>query len=105
MKDMTPDAWIASMSEDGTNITIPIASITALTAAEADATTGDIREFLYKLLVTLVGLQDGLPTEDKPDYMIIDDVSSFTSTGKMQTRFSITFTRDIATSTATAEPA
>lgn len=53
-KDLTPDNWLASMSEDGTTINIPIASIAGLTAAEADVATGDIRKFLSKMLDTLI---------------------------------------------------
>ena len=39
-----PTDLFASWSENGTDITVPIASITGLTAAEADAVTGDYRE-------------------------------------------------------------
>jgi hypothetical protein len=37
-------------SSDGTNITIPIADLPGLSAAEADATTGDWREILQAIL-------------------------------------------------------
>jgi len=45
-----PSDYFASWSEDATNITVPIASISGLTAAEADGTTGDIAEILFDLL-------------------------------------------------------
>ena len=104
MKDMTPDAWFASWSENGTNITLPIGSVTDLTAAEADVTTGDIREVLFKMLETLKAAQDALPTADKPEYMTLYSTSAFNSSGKVVTKYSVTFTRDIATSDATTEP-
>jgi hypothetical protein len=39
---------------DGTNITIPIASLIGLTAAEADAVTGDCREILQAIFLRAV---------------------------------------------------
>ena len=42
-KDKAPSSWITNYSSDGTNITIPIASLPGMTAAYAHATTGDIR--------------------------------------------------------------
>jgi hypothetical protein len=38
------------ISSDGTNITIPIASLPGLTAATANATTGDLRQLLQSLM-------------------------------------------------------
>jgi hypothetical protein len=65
-KDLTPDAWIPGWSEDGTNITIPIASLDGLTAAEADATTGNIGKCLRAILQTCYTHQQTLATADKP---------------------------------------
>lgn len=45
-----PNATFSSWSEDATNITLPIASVTGLTAAEADGATGDIREVIRCIL-------------------------------------------------------
>jgi hypothetical protein len=41
--DKTPTTWLPSWSEDATNITLPLASLPELTAAEADAATARFR--------------------------------------------------------------
>lgn len=50
---IAPSEFIGSYVSDGTNITIPIASLTGLTAAQADGLTGDIRAVLMAILDTL----------------------------------------------------
>jgi hypothetical protein len=70
-KDLTPDAWISSWSENGTNITIPIASIPTLVDTEVDTVTGSITKFLFKFLEKLYTVQEALPDADKPDQMTI----------------------------------
>lgn len=47
-----PDIF-ASWSEDGTDVTLPIASVLDLTAALADATTGDGRQVAWSLAKTI----------------------------------------------------
>lgn len=66
-----PADWIPSWSEDATNITVPIASFPELTAAEADATTGDIREVLYALLEVLRAKYVATAEADRPTKMTI----------------------------------
>lgn len=78
-KDLTPDAWFASWSEDGTNITVPIASITGLTAAQADVTTGDIREVLLKIISRIKTVYDGLAEADRPDTLVITEHQTSTT--------------------------
>ena len=56
------------------------------------------------MLETLKAAQDALPTADKPEYMTLYSTSAFNSSGKVVTKYSVTFTRDIATSDATTEP-
>jgi hypothetical protein len=51
---LSPVYVIDGYSSDGTNITIPIASLIGLTAAEADAITGDWREILQAILLKAV---------------------------------------------------
>ena len=51
----SPSEFIANYSSDGTNITIPIASLTGLTAELAHGLTGDIRAVLMAILDTLKG--------------------------------------------------
>jgi hypothetical protein len=91
--DLTPDAWFATWSEDGTNITVPIASFTGLTATEADTTTGDIREVMLALLQTLYTVYTGLPTADKPTKMTVSR-SEVTTGSAIQRKYTVTFTAD-----------
>jgi hypothetical protein len=86
-KDLTPDAWFASWSEDGTNITLPIASVTGLVASEADTTTGDIRTVLLKMLSRVKTVYDGLADADKPDTVTITEI---TTAGSREFRFRVT---------------
>jgi len=51
--DKKPATWIPSWSENGTNITVPLATFPEMTAAEADADTGDIREVLLAIMEQL----------------------------------------------------
>lgn len=48
---LAPKFVFPGYSSDGTNITIPIDNLIGLTAAEADATTGDWREILQAWLL------------------------------------------------------
>jgi hypothetical protein len=61
--------WIPGFSSDGTDITIPIASLTELTAGEVDATTGDIRRFLFALHAQLASIWDATAAADRPGQM------------------------------------
>jgi hypothetical protein len=51
---LSPEKVLPGYSSDGTNISIPIASVIGLTAAEADAVTGDWREILQAILLRAV---------------------------------------------------
>jgi hypothetical protein len=64
--DPAPTEVIASWSEDGTNVTFPIASVPELTAAEADASTGDSRKVLYALMEAFYAWYNGLAPADRP---------------------------------------
>lgn len=64
-----PNTWIASWSEDGTNISVPIASFPQLTAVEADGATGDIRKVVYAILHKLHAEWDGKAEADRPKQM------------------------------------
>ena len=63
--------WIPNWSEDATNITVPIASFPELTAAEADATTGDIREVVYAFLEAIRAKFIETAEADRPTKMTI----------------------------------
>ena len=64
--NVSPSAWIADYASDGTNITIPIASLQGLTSAEADAATGDIRKLLLAFEATMFATWDGKPQASQP---------------------------------------
>jgi hypothetical protein len=99
-KDITPATWFASWSEDGTDITVPIASLGSLTAADADGSTGDVREVLWNILLEAYNHQEGIsPSTDQPDQMVIarTDSMSQDDSGLVQTKFTLTFQRRIGT--------
>ena len=47
--DQKPSSWFDNWSENGTAISVPIATFPEMTAEEADATTGDIRKVIYAI--------------------------------------------------------
>jgi len=55
-----PTGLFASWSEDGSNVTVPIASFNGLTAAAADAATGDARQVLASICSSLFGWYNAL---------------------------------------------
>ena len=63
-----PTTWIPSYSSDGTNITIPIASLPGLTVPNAHTSTGDIAEILFALLFEIQAVFATLPTAEQPAY-------------------------------------
>jgi len=83
-----PTDWLADWSEDGTDITVPIATFPELTAAEADAVTGDIRKILYAICEKLY--QQWLATEsaDRPSRM---SITRSTAVDEVNDRFTRTF--------------
>lgn len=95
--------WIASYSSDGTNITIPIASIPLLSSAEAHTTTGDIRKFLLALCHMLAAkyVSEGA---NIPTKMIIQSSASLQTDGVTVIRtYSFQFTNTIASDEVATE--
>ena len=87
-----PAQWVASWSEDATNITIPIASIPEITAAEADGTTGDMRKCIYALLEKFYAFWLTIPTADRPAMMTIyRSTSTNDVTGEITQTFQFQF--------------
>lgn len=76
-----PTNLIASWSEDGTNITFPIASVPELTAAEADAVTGDSRKIIYALLERICAWNTALAAADRSTRMTINKGNAIETTG------------------------
>lgn len=74
--DKQPGSWISSWTEDGTSVTFSMADLLQeLTAAEADAVTGDWRDCFYSLLDHSYQYFDSLATADKPLQMTISRVT------------------------------
>ena len=91
--DKKPSTWIASWAEDGTNITVPIASFPELTADEADGTTGDIRKVCFAWCKKLIAKWLATATADRPAKMVISQSSSAPDavTGIITQSFQFTF--------------
>ena len=66
-----PTALIAGWSEDGTDVTFPLASVPGLTAANSDAVTGDWRDILLFLVEQAFNHYNGLATADRPTKVTI----------------------------------
>lgn len=97
--DPQPSTWISSWSEDGTNITVPIASFPEMTAAEADATTGDIRKVLYAICEQLYQEWNTTLSSDRPSKMSIGRTSTVNEANDEVTkRYTFTF---VTTSSST----
>lgn len=91
--DKTITNYIAGWSEDATNVTFPIASIPQLTAAEADAATGDIRKVLFALLDQIYATWTALPTGDRSTKMTVSRTQSMYA-GKIGTTYRFDFQLD-----------
>ena len=63
-----------------TNITLPIASVTGLTAAEANTATGDIRQVMLKFLGKILTTYTALITADKPTTLTITKSANLLTT-------------------------
>lgn len=98
--EIRPNQWIADWSENGTNITVPIASFSRMTAADADGETGDIRRVVFAILEQLNAQQGvgGLTT------MTIGKVDTLSS-NILTSTYTIAIKSAISEQTISAEPA
>lgn len=86
-----PNAWFDGMSEDGTTISIPIASFPELTAAEADGATGDIRKVVYAVMEKLHSEFTSRADADRPTKLQISKGASYNqATGQLTVTYSVT---------------
>lgn len=93
-----PNTWIASWSEDATNISVPIASFPELTAAEADGATGDIRKIVWAITEKLYQEFNSRAVADRPTKMNITKSSSINTTTNVVTNtFVFTFQTAVST--------
>lgn len=104
--DLKPATWIPNWSEDGTNVTIPIASIPELTAAEADAVTGDMRKCLFAFLMKVYASWLAMAAEDRPANMTLSRNPSFNDAdGSITWQFVATFKVEVLSQDVVDEPA
>lgn len=90
--DKTPTTHIPNWSEDGTNITVPLASFPQLTAAEADAANGDIRKIAFALADKLERIFAAMAVADRPANMAITrNTTTNDVTGVVQRSYNFVF--------------
>jgi len=87
----TPTTWLPNISEDTTNITLPLASLPELTAAEADGASGDIRKILYALMEQLYSVWAAQEVADRPTKFTMTRATSVNDdTGAITRMYAIT---------------
>ncbi|MBM4200428.1 MAG: hypothetical protein FJ189_03990 [Gammaproteobacteria bacterium] len=96
---VTPSTWISSWAEDATTITVPIASFPALTATEADGTTGDIRKIALAVVDRLYRAQQALAIDNRPTRMVISKSEAVDATNDAVT---VTYSLAFSCSTSSA---
>lgn len=95
--DAKPSTHINGWTEDGTNITVPIASFAELTAAEADATTGDIRKVAFALAEKLYALYVAMSVGDRPAKFVAQRSTSTNDANNTAVRtYVFTFQTDVS---------
>jgi hypothetical protein len=100
--DPAPSSLFPSWSEDGTTISVPIASIANLTAAEADGTTGDWRAVIGRILDDVFNYYDGLAATDQPAKLTFQR-TRYESGASMVYKYTILWSTDIDEISTTAE--
>ena len=102
----TPSAWLANWAEDGTDITVPIATFPQLTAAEADAASGDIRDIVFAIVDKLYEEWVGRATADRPTkWTCSKSVSQNTTTGEVTNTYTFVLRTTISAQDVADEPA
>jgi len=102
--DVKPSTWIASWSENGTDVTFPIASVPLLSAEEADATTGDMRKVIFALASKFYSTYIGTASADRPSKMsITKSASTNTETGIVTNVFTFRFYTEVTGEEVVAE--
>ncbi len=102
--ELRPNQWFADWSEDGNDITIPIASIPGLSAGDADGATGDIRAIIFRIMERLRSAYDvPSPVGDPPANMLVSKSQSFAA-GVLTETYTVTIKTNVASQTIVAEP-
>lgn len=93
--DKTPTTTFASYQYADSEVQIPIAALPELTADEANATTGDIREIIYSIVEKAYQAQQALDAADRSARLTIRRSTSINQDTDAVTRtYTLTFTRD-----------
>ena len=103
-----PTDLFAGMSEDGTDLTIPLASVPGLSAAEADAVTGDPKEIARAMVERVFQWYSGLASVDQPVAFTAAKAVSLQTSGDMAGKHRNTYTivvyTEVADENAAPEP-
>jgi hypothetical protein len=104
MFDKTPNVWFASWSEDGTNVTFPIASFPEMTAANADGTTGDIRDIMFAILEKFYTTYIATAAADRPTKLTVTKTATADMVRSViKSRYTFTCETDISAQTVRDE--
>jgi hypothetical protein len=104
----SPSSAYPGYTDDGTGITIPISSLIGLTAASANATTGDARQVALSLMASAFNWYNG--ASEKPAALTmtflpgkIESYGDFA--GKQKTEYKVSAYTTFATGIIADEPA
>ena len=99
-----PTDWLASWSEDGAAASFTLADLTdELTAAEADAVTGDWRDIFKSLVEHTWAYFNGLAAANKPAKLTITKNVEVVSETQLKITHTIVSYVDIGTTNVSAE--
>lgn len=92
-----PQTWFENMVDSNTDVNIPLATFPELTAAEIDASTGDIRKMLYAIIEKCWTRWNALATADRSTKMVLTKSSSSDpTTGVITHVYTFTFKNTIS---------
>lgn len=100
-----PTAYITNYTSDGTNMTLPIATFTELTAAEAHTSTGDMRKIMFAICMWLhTKVNTTITAADRPTkWLLTKNTSVNDSTGVVTVTFTHQFLTTVGTQEVTTE--
>ena len=92
--NLAPSHWLSGYSADSSGITIPLTALPGLSAAEAHASTGDIRKVARAICAALHAAYLGEAEDDRPAQMTLRrntsiDESTGETTRIYESRFNV----------------
>lgn len=88
----TPTTWLDDWSENGTTISVPLATFPELTEAEADGASGDIRKIVFAIMEKLWTEWAATETANRPGkWTMTKSASVNTTTGITTVQYVNTF--------------